>query len=131
MNSSLAAIDVAASRVYQKSKFTKGDLFVVLQGITGFYKDVLGGDALGAINTALGVTGHFTTKCKLGTLQSIQDKIGKWMTFGTAYNALKDSNDLDFDQMDVTAVPEIMKVIILLIFVQLSYKGCLLSPKRI
>ncbi|XP_078357256.1 uncharacterized protein LOC144642139 [Oculina patagonica] len=109
MNSSLAAIDVLVSSVYEKSKFNKVDLFAILQGVTGFLKEVKGKDPLAAINEALGVIGHFTTKCNSGTLQSIKDKISKWMTFGKAYTALKDSSDLDFDQMDVTAVPEMMK----------------------
>ncbi|KAL9982801.1 hypothetical protein ACROYT_G004906 [Oculina patagonica] len=109
MNSSLESIDGLVSGVYKKSKFNKGDFFVMLQGITGFLKEVKGGDPLAAINEALGVIGHFTTKCNTGTLQSIKNKIKKWMTFGKAYTALKDSNELDFDQMDVTAVPEMMK----------------------
>ncbi len=111
MNSSLEAIDVLLPGVYAKSKFNRGDLFVILQGITGFLSGIKGKDPLAVISATLGVLDHYTAKCKIGTLQSIKDKISKWMTFGKAYTALKDSNDLDFDQMDVAAVPEMMKVI--------------------
>ncbi len=111
MNSSFAAIDVLLPDVYEKSKFNKEDLFVILQGIAGFLSAVKGKDPLAATNEVVGVIGHFTTKCNTGTLQSIKGKISKWVTFGKKYEALKDSNDLDFDQMDVTAVPEMMKVI--------------------
>ncbi|XP_078356917.1 uncharacterized protein LOC144641766 isoform X1 [Oculina patagonica] len=109
MNSSFAAIDVLLPDVYEKSKFNKEDLFVILQGIAGFLSAVKGKDPLAATNEVVGVIGHFTTKCNTGTLQSIKGKISKWVTFGKKYEALKDSNDLDFDQMDVTAVPEMMK----------------------
>ena len=38
------------------------------------------------------------------------DKVEKWLKFGKDYAALKDSSELDFDKMDVAAVPEVMQV---------------------
>ena len=110
MNSSLEDVGGLVPVAHGKTKFKKGDLFVILQGVTGFLNNVKGKDPIGAISTALGVTSHFITKCKLDSLQAIQNKVSKWMTFGKAYAALEDSSDLDFDKMDVTAVPEMMKV---------------------
>ena len=110
MNSSLAQIVAQLPDVYEKAKFNKGDLFVFLEGLTGFLSGAKGADPLAALGSALQVVGHFTTKCSLGTLGENLEKINKWMVFGKAHAALKDSSELDFDKMDVGAVPEVMQV---------------------
>ena len=46
----------------------------------------------------------------LNSLEGYLASIKKWLTFGKNYNPLKDSSDLDFDQVDVNSVPEIMQV---------------------
>ncbi|KAJ7376174.1 hypothetical protein OS493_036288 [Desmophyllum pertusum] len=109
MDSSLEQITVLLPSLYKKSKFDKRDLFVILQGLTGFASGIKGGDPSATIGAAIGVAGHFSTKCKTDTLQSNLAKVKNWLKFGKAYRALKDSSELDFDRMDVAAVPEVMK----------------------
>lgn len=110
MQSTLEEVVAQLPGVYEKAKFNRGDLYVMLQGITGFLSGTTGKDSLATIDTALEVVGHFDTKCSLGTLKSSLNKIRKRMNFGKEYAALKDSSDLDFDKMDVGVVPEVMTV---------------------
>ena len=110
MTSSLEEITAQLPDVYEASQFNRGDLFVILQGITGFLSGITSQDPSASIGAAIGVVGNFATKCNTGTLHENLDKIEKWMTFGEAYAALEDSSDLDFDQLDVGAVPEVMMV---------------------
>ena len=113
MTSSLDEIITQLPDVYEASQFNRQDMFVMLQGLTGF----LGGvtieesiDPFAALGAAVEVVGHFATKCNTGTLHENLGKVRKWLTFGKAYAALKDSSDLDFDKMDVESVSEVMKV---------------------
>ena len=62
------------------------------------------------LDQPMAVIGHFAGKCDLGELQDNLDKVEKWLKFGKDYAALKDSSELDFDKMDVAAVPEVMQV---------------------
>lgn len=110
MTSSLGEIVGQLPDVYEASQFNRKDLFVVLQGITGFLSGVVGEDPAASIGAALEVAGHFITQCNTGTLQDILGNIEKWLTFGKAYAALENSSDLDFDRMDVGSVPEVMQV---------------------
>ena len=110
MKSSLLDAKGMLSDVYETAKFNSDDLFVILEGITGFFSGVLGKDPFAALGSALGVMGHFVGQCDLGELQNNLDKVEKWLKFGQDYAALKDSSELDFDQMDVAAVPEVMQV---------------------
>ena len=112
MNSSLKEIVVQVKDVHDKAQFNKQDLFVILQGATGFAGGFAGEnpDPFGSIVAALDVAGNFV-KCKIGSLKSIFRKIEKWLTFGEEYKALEDSSDLDFDKMDIGSVPELMKVL--------------------
>ena len=110
MKSSLLDAKGMLSDVYETAKFNSDDLFVILEGITGFFSGVLGKDPFAALGSALGVMGHFVGQCDLGELQNNLDKVEKWLKFGQDYAALKDSSELDFDQMDVEAVPEVMQV---------------------
>ena len=70
----------------------------------------MGKDPFAALESALGEIRHFVSKCNLGKLQNNLDKVEKWLKFGKDYAALKDSSELDFDKMDVAAVPEVMQV---------------------
>ncbi|XP_066026371.1 uncharacterized protein [Pocillopora verrucosa] len=109
MKSNLLEAKAMLPDVYEKAKFNSDDLFVILEGITGFFSGAMGKDPFAALGSALGVIGHFAGKCDLGKLQDNLDKVEKWLKFGKDYAALKDSSELDFDKMDVAAVPEVMQ----------------------
>ena len=70
----------------------------------------MGRDPLEPLGAAIGVIGRFASRCNIGTLQENVNKTLKWLTFGQQYAALEDSSDLDFDQLDVGSLPEVMKV---------------------
>ncbi|KAL9982967.1 hypothetical protein ACROYT_G005082 [Oculina patagonica] len=109
MRSSLEEIIAQLPDVYEEAQFNQQDLFVILQGVTGFFGGIAGKDPFDSIGAALEVAGHFATKCNTGTLQENLDNVEKWLTFGKEYSALEDSSDLDFDKMDVGSVPEVMQ----------------------
>ena len=111
MASSLKAIAAQLPDVYKKSQFNRQDLVVILQGVTGFLGGVVGKDPFSMLSNAIGVAGHFATKCNTGSLHENLNKTAKWLAFGKEYAALEDSSDLDFDKMDIGSVPEVMKVI--------------------
>lgn len=96
--------------LHAEAQFTKSDFFAILQGIAGFFSGIVGKDPLSSIGAAVGVAEHYATRCNTGTLQENLDNLNKWLTFGQAYRALKDSSELDFDRLDVAAIPEIMQV---------------------
>ena len=110
MKSTLEEIVAQLPGVYEKTKFNRGDLYVMLQGITGFWSGTTGKDPLATIDTALGVAAHFDTRCSLGTLKRSLKEVKNRMNFGKAYAALNDSSELDFDKMDIGVVPEVMRV---------------------
>ncbi|KAJ7391107.1 hypothetical protein OS493_020132 [Desmophyllum pertusum] len=72
---------------------------------------------------AIEVVGNFATKCNTGPLKELIGKVEKWLTFGKGYQALENSNDLDFDKVDIGSVPEVMKVKILM-FAERSIPWC-------
>lgn len=97
-------------KVWRAGRFNKKNFIEILQGITGFLK--AGTNPLDIANTALGLYKHFGTKCKNGNidLRGLLNKVKKWVNVGKNYEALKDSNDLNFDEMDIESIPEMMKV---------------------
>ena len=95
---------------YEQGKFNKNDLIAVLQGITGFGAAIASKSPLDFINAALGLASSLSGKACLKTLQQYLGSVKKWLTFGENYKTLTDSSDLDFDQVAVSSVPEIMKV---------------------
>ena len=111
MNSSLAQALVLIPAAHEVAKFNREDLFAILEGTAGFFSGAVGRDPLAALGAAIGVVGRFASKCTLGTLQENINKTVRWLTFGQQYAALDDSSDLDFDQLEVGAVPEVLKVI--------------------
>ena len=94
------------------AKFNEDDFLAVLQGIVGFAGAIKDKNPLDFIGSAVGLAQDLSGKrCPLGTLEDNLDKLKKWLTFGKAYEALQDSSDLDFDRVDITAVPEVMQVV--------------------
>ena len=95
---------------HKKGKFHRDDLIAVLQGITGFGKAIASKDPLDFIDSALGIASSQSSKACLKSLDSYLGSAKKWLSFGEKYKALTDSSDLDFDQVAVSSVPEIMQV---------------------
>ena len=94
------------------AKFNEDDFLAVLQGIVGFAGAIKDKNPLDFIGSAVGLAQDLSGKrCSLGTLEDNLDKLEKWLTFGKAYEALQDSSDLDFDRVDISAVPEVMQVV--------------------
>lgn len=96
--------------VYNKAKFNRDDFIAMLQGLVGFAEAIQTVNPFQFIDAALGLAAHFSKKQCLKSLKSSLGSIKKWLTFGKAYKPLLDSSDLNFDQIDVASVPEIMKV---------------------
>lgn len=114
MDAALQRIHNTVPAITGKAQFGPQDMIAIVQGITGFLGGIKlsgeGNDHLGMLSHAVGLFGHFATKCSLGSLNSIKDRFATWLKFGEQYKALKDSSELDFDQLDPGAVPEIMQV---------------------
>ncbi|KXJ15149.1 hypothetical protein AC249_AIPGENE11276 [Exaiptasia diaphana] len=109
MSNALVRIKDISAQLSTDAEFTIEDMFAIMQGITGFLGDVLGGDPWAALGTFLGTYAHFAVKCTLSSLGEIKGKLNKWLTFGKEYKALQDSSELDFDRLDPGAVPEVMQ----------------------
>ncbi|XP_078381574.1 uncharacterized protein LOC144664346 isoform X2 [Oculina patagonica] len=109
MENFFTQISAKVSDVHEEGEFNKGDLIAVLQAITGFVKAGAQKDVFGGLETALNTAAHFATQCSIGSLKDVKEKLTRWLTFGDAYKALKDSNNLNFDTMDKASIPELMK----------------------
>lgn len=118
MSSSLKELVAQTGTLYEKAKFKQEDLFVILQGLTGYFDGGIK-NPLATASSILEIHSHFSAKCELGTLGGYLKNIKKWLDFGKAFAALKDSSELDFDKMDVEAVPEVMKVTESIIYVKI------------
>ena len=110
MTSILTNINSMFSDVYKSAKFNAKDFMAVLQGLVGFSSAIASKNPFDAINSVLGVAGSMSYKGCLKSLESYKSSIKTWLTFGQNYKPLNDSSDLNFDQMDVSSVPQIMKV---------------------
>ena len=111
MNSILQDItSMFPDQVYNKAKFNAGDFLALLQGMVGFAKAILNKSPLDFIDTALEVAELPANKACLKSLESYMGSIKQWLTFGKHYQPLVDSSDLDFDELDVGSVPQIMQV---------------------
>ena len=84
-------------------------LIAVLQGITGFASNIIGGDVSGVLDTALGIAKDVEDLPCFTSLKIVIKNAKAWLTFGK-YRPLNDSSDLDFDKMNVSSVPDMMKV---------------------
>ncbi|CAH3144036.1 unnamed protein product [Pocillopora meandrina] len=83
--------------------------FAILQGVTGFVGALIEKDPGAALGSAFSLIENEALRCNRGTLQQNKAKLEKWVRFGKAYKALADPSDLNFDEMDIQSVPEIMK----------------------
>ena len=93
-----------------KEKLDKEQLMAVVQGVTGFAAPIAGKDPLIIIDSAVSVMDYEINKPCLGSLDIIRGNLKKWLTFGEEYEPLEDSSDFDFDKVEVSAIPEVMKV---------------------
>ena len=110
MTSILESINTKITDVYDDAKFNKADFLAVLQGVVGFSRSIAGQSPGDFIDTALSLAGSLSGKTCLKKLDEYRDSIKKWLTFGENYEPLEDSSQLDFDQLDVTSIPDIMQV---------------------
>ncbi|XP_066022392.1 uncharacterized protein [Pocillopora verrucosa] len=83
--------------------------FAILQGVTGFVGALIEKDPGAALGSAFSLIENEALRCNRGTLQQNKAKLEKWVRFGKAYKALADPSDLNFDEMDIQSVPEIME----------------------
>ena len=110
MTSILENLFVKLPDIYDKAKFNRQDFLAVLQGIVGFANAIKSKSPLDFIDAAVGVASDLSGKNCLKSLHSYFSSIKKWLTFGEKYKPLVDSSALDFEQVDVASIPEIMQV---------------------
>ena len=111
MTAIVETLNTKITDVYDSAKFNKADLLAVLQGLVGFYKAFKGGpDPVAIIENSISLAGSLSGKSCLKTLDAYKSSITKWLSFGQNYKPYEDPSQLDFDQLDVTSIPEIMKV---------------------
>ena len=111
MNNILVNIEPIARRAVESAQFNSDDFMAVLQAVVGFYAAVATQNPVLFISSAVGLAQSMSGKlCPVGPLDDVLGNLERWLTFGERYSALRDSSDLDFDQLDVESVPEVMKV---------------------
>lgn len=110
MESHLEKILEMLKEVHNKATFNRNDLITVLQSVTGFAKAILSKSPLDTIDGVLGTIAGLSSKKCLKSLPTYLASAETWLKFGKAFSALNDSSELDFDQLEVSAVPEMMKV---------------------
>ena len=118
MNDTLRRIYSALKEAQEaaQNRLTRQQFMAVLQGITGFasgiFTSIVSEEPQGPfafINTALAIVEYDANKPCLTALEPLMKNAEKWLTFGK-YRPLSDSSDLNFDKMKVSSVPDIMKV---------------------
>ena len=96
--------------VYKKAKFNSQNLIGMLQGLVGFAAAGAAKDPFALIDQTLALAEESSQRCHLKSLDSYLGSIKQWLTFGKHYKPLVDSSELNFDQMNVSSVPQIMQV---------------------
>ncbi|CAH3198111.1 unnamed protein product, partial [Porites evermanni] len=112
MNGILTNIANLSPQIYARSRFQVDDFLAVLQGIAGFASGIASRDPFTVIDSVIGLAGATYSLVENTCFQSLQLYMGsvkRWLTFGQHYKPLADSSDLDFDQLDVSSVPQIMQ----------------------
>ena len=94
-----------------EEKLKREEFIATIQGITGFAKAIAGNDPFDFIDTAQNLVSYAVNQPCRTSLDSSLKNMKKWLTFGKEYKPLQDSSDLDFKEVDVNSVPEIMQVL--------------------
>lgn len=113
MNDILKNIVNLLPQIYARSRFQVDDFLAILQGIAGFASGIASRDPFTVIDSVIGLaaaTYSLVGNTCFQSLQSYMGSVKRWLTFGQHYKPLADSSDLDFDQLDVSSVPQIMQV---------------------
>ncbi|KAL9957971.1 hypothetical protein ACROYT_G034931 [Oculina patagonica] len=110
MTDIIKQVETILPETLEAAKFHKGDFLAILQGVTGFVSAAASKDPFAFIDSAIGIADSQQGKECLKSLSSYTSSIKKWLTFGKNYSPRKDSSDLDFDQLDVDSVPDVMQV---------------------
>ena len=92
-----------------RKKLNREQGISMLQGVTGFGSSIASKDPFASIDTAVSIAEYAANKACLKSLGTILKSAKKWLQFGK-YKPRIDSSDLDFNKVDVAAVPEIMQV---------------------
>ncbi|KAL9958424.1 hypothetical protein ACROYT_G035436 [Oculina patagonica] len=110
MDNIVRHIENDIAEVISASQFNIEDLLAVLQGTVGFVSGAASGEVFEALGPAVELSSNLSSNtCPTGSLQEVLNNLHKWLTFGSSYNPLEDSSDLDFDQVDIGSVPEMMQ----------------------
>ena len=112
MDNIITHIGAVLPDVHRQAQFDIEDLLGVLQGVAGFASGVSQKDAFAVIERTADVAQDLTMRlnCPTGSLEAVLGNLRRWLTFGSNYDPLEDSSDLDFDQVDIESVPEMMQV---------------------
>lgn len=110
MTGIIKEVEAKLPETLEAAKSHHGDFLAILQGVTGFVSAAASKDPFAFIDSALGLAESQHGKTCLKTLSNYQNSLRTWLTFGKNYKPLKDSSDLDFDQVDVDSVPAVMQV---------------------
>ena len=110
MSSIIQEVTSELPSVYKKAKFNSQNLIGMLQGLVGFAAAGAAKDPFALIDQTLALAEESSQRCHLKSLDSYLGSIKQWLTFGKHYKPLVDSSELDFDQMNVSSVPQIMQV---------------------
>ena len=110
MSSIIQEVTSELPGVYKKAKFNSQNLIGMLQGLVGFAAAGAAKDPFALIDQTLALAEESSQRCHLKSLDSYLGSIKQWLTFGKHYKPLVDSSELDFDQMNVSSVPQIMQV---------------------
>lgn len=110
MSNILQEITSELPSVYENAKFNSQNLIGMLQGLVGFTAAGAAKDPFALIDQTLAFAEESSQRCHLKSLDSFLGSIKQWLTIGKHYKPLVDSSELDFDQMNVSSVPQIMQV---------------------
>ena len=110
MSSIIQEVTSELPGVYKKAKFNSQNLIGMLQGLVGFAAAGAAKDPFAFIDQTLTLAEESSQRCHLKSLDSYLGSIKQWLTFGKHYKPLVDSSELNFDQMNVSSVPQIMQV---------------------
>ncbi|XP_031565547.1 uncharacterized protein LOC116300761 [Actinia tenebrosa] len=96
-------------------RLSKQQFMAMLQGISGFasaiFDSATSADSKGPfayIDTAIDIAQHDANKPCRSALKSVLASAKKWLTFGK-YKPREDASELDFDKVEVSSVPDMMK----------------------